>query len=583
MDQMDQQTSRGELVILDRIHGKYLPNLGEVVGEVVCNQVSKLTKLFYAVLGSHTCQVKDLEELCSVVPHFVHHHGIDELSLALAVMEVAERYADHPCLVVQAFRGLNSTSPACLANANIRVGTLAFKVLEQHLTDCVVSKSALDLLNRALLPHGTLDLVCRVLEHNVAKLEDETDDYSHKSILPCVASSRSALTLIKKSFVNTRDFDKLVGLMVQLTKCCIAGPLGLLATCLDTLSNVALPCFQENKLDLVVKDMMENIIHLYIDGPYNLLVHACTVLGDWPNTCLGAMVIFRHVNSKAPLKLLTQALNLIDKQRPTTLAMKAVTCVMQRCVAMTKGLQDKRKDDQQDQQEQQEQQGYKEQQGRKEQEDQQDQQQQQEEQDKRQKVNIAMDAAMKVFRSLLVCDKSMGKVCHAGMELLLVVVRTSGTWCCQVVAHAGALVGPYIVEQLARQLKRRDNQKVMESLQDLLDLCQHVAGLDCLDDAVSVVSDVLEHYAMESKHVAELAMKVLGVLTQVSDDFPRILPRLVKHSERTLATVKRVAQASCDAKLLLHACNVVRNVGCPTKDTSDEASCAKRVRVETNM
>jgi hypothetical protein len=468
-----------------------------------------------------------------------------------------------------------------LANANIRLGALAFKALKLYVTDVVVSKSALDLLHRALLPHGTLDLVCQVLECNVAKLEAELDDYSHTSLLPCVASSRSALVLIKKSFVNTRDFDKHLGLLLQLTKCCISGPLGLLATCLDVLSNVSRLFLQENKLDSVVKDMMENIVHLYIDGPYNLLVHACTVLGDCPNTCLGAMVIFRHVNSKAPLKVLTQALNLLDKQRPTTLSMKAATCVMQRCVAMTQAKrartqQEKQEKANQDHQEEEE-----------EEEEEQEEEEEEEEEEETQEVNIAMDAAMTVFSSLVLCDKSMGKVCHAGMELLLAVVRTSSDWCCQVVAHAGALVGPYIVEQLARQLTRRDNQKVLESLRGLLDVFQHV-GLDCRDEAVSVVSDVLENYysttstSLESKSVAKLATQVLDVLTQVSDVFPSFLPRLAKHGERTLTTVKRVAQASCDAKLLLHACNVVRNMGCPTKE-SDEASCAKRVRVETNM
>ena len=578
---MDQQTSLGVLAILDRIHGKYLPSDDQVVSIQVGNQVSKLTKLFYAVLGSHTYQVKDLEELCGVVPKLVHHFvGLDEVSLSLALMEVADRYADQPTLVVQAFRALNSTSQTCLANANIRVGTLAFKVLKQHLTDCVVSKSALDLLDRALLPHGTLDLVRQVLEYNVAKLEAELDDYFHTSLVPCVASSRSALVLIKKSFVNTRDFDKHLGLLVQLTKCCMSGPLGLLESCLDVLSNVARLVVQENKLDVSVKDMMENIIHLYIDGPYNVLVHACTVLGVSPNTCLGAMVIFRHVNTKAPLKVLTQALFLLEENKPTVLSMKAVTCVMQRCVDMTQAkhaqIQQEKQQDRQEKASQAHQ------------EEEEEEEEEEEKQEEKQEVNATMDAAMAVFSSGLLFDKSMDKVCHAGMELLLAVVRTSGAWFDKVVAHAGMLVGSYVVEQLPRQLTRHDNQKVLESLRGLLAVSQHVR-LDCRDEAVSVVSNVLENYysttstSLESKSVAALAMQVLDVLTQASDDLPSLVPSLAGHND-CLTTVKKVAQASCDAKLLLCACNVVRNMGCRSKDPeSDEASCAKRVRVETNM
>ena len=539
--------SLDEQDVLDRIRCDY--RLGD----------ASLTKLIYGVLGSDACKVEDLEELCEAVPSKNVSGGdidgdvdLDEASLALVLLDVLDRNIDQTGLVSLACRALQrSTRQACLERFNIRVGKTAFKLLEHHATNFVVTKYVFD-----LMPSSSCDeafgLVCNTLAHNMAVLETHLDDLSVPR--PCVDSTRAALDLVNKKFINRDDNSELVELLVKLAKCA-ACPLGLLASCFEVLSNKGVKEHQRG----VIADVVVDSIYLYSDN-YNFVQQACRLLSTIKtDNRIGAMLIFQHAG-KAPLSLLKETLKLMCATPPSVLCVKAVTQVLQRCVGMNQARQEQQalKDKQEEQEEEQEED---------QEEDQEDQEEDQEEQHKDEET--CMEVAMQLFGTL-VSDKTMQKVWHVGMDLLVETVRSARNQKSQIVNQASFIVAPYVVGRVAKTLRTSD-EDLVEALQDLLVVSRH-ARLCSYD--LSKVTEVLKRESLAkpgcASRVAKLAMMVLEELSKDKTNLPD-LPDLACIQD-VVETTKSIAKRSCDAAFLNGACKVV---------STFEASIAKRAHLSS--
>ncbi len=536
--------SLDEQDVLDRIRCDY--HMGD----------TSLTKLIYGVLGSDACKVEDLEELCEAVPSKnVSGGDMDGDSLALALLDVLDRNIDQTGLVSLACRALQrSTSQACLERFNIRVGKTAFKLLEHHATNFGVTKYVFDLMQSSSCDEA-FDLVCNTLAHNIAVLEADMDDLS----VPrhCVDSTRAALDLVNKRFVDCDGNSRLVELLVKLAKCA-ACPLGLLAKCFEVLSNKGL----EERQRGVIADLVVDSIYLYSDN-YNFLQQACRLFSTIKtDNRIGAMLIFQHAG-KAPLSLLKETLKLMCATPPSVLCLKAVTQVLQRCVGMNQARQEQQalKDKQEEQEEEEEEEQH---------EEQHEEQQEEAQQEQHKDEETCMEVAMQLFGTL-VSDKTMQKVWHVGMDLLVETVRSARNQTSQIVNQASVIVAPYVVGRLVKALQTSD-EDLAEALQDLLVVSRH-ARLCSYD--LSKVTEVLKRESLAkpgcASPVTKLAMMVLEELSKDTTNLPNLpnLPVLACIQD-VVETTKSIAKRSCDAAFLNSACKVV---------STFEASIAKRAHL----
>ena len=529
--------SLDEQDVLDRIRCDY--HMGD----------ASLTKLIYGVLGSDACKVEDLEELCEAVPSKNVPGGdvdLDEASLALALLDVLDRNIDQTGLVSLACRALQrSTRQACLERFNIRVGKTAFKLLEHHATNFVVTQYVFDLMQSSSCDEA-FDLVCNTLAHNIAVLEADMDDLSVPR--PCVDSTRAALDLVNKKFINRDDNSKLVELLVKLAKCATC-PLGLLASCFEVLSNTK--CLEEHQRGAIA-DVVVDSIYLYSDN-YNFLQQACRLLSTIKtDNRIGAMLIFHHA-SKAPLSLLKETLKLLCATPPSVLCVKAVTQVLQRCVGMNQARQERQtlKDKHEEQEE--------------------EEQEEEEQQEQHKDEETCMEVAMQLFGTLA-SDKTMQKVWHVGMDLLVETVRSARHQKSQIVNQASVIVAPYVVGRVAKTLQTSD-EELVEALQDLLVVSRHVRL--CSYD-LSKVTEVLKRESLAkpgcASQVAKLAMMVLEELGKDETNLPN-LPVLACIQD-VVETTKSIAKRSCDAAFLNSACKVV---------STFKASLTKRAHLSSNQ